>query len=340
MRIAIIGAGPAGLSTAYNAAKDGHDVIVYEADPFEKVPSKPCGEAIPADALRYTPFTERSDFILNNIRSVMFYWEGEFVREMRDFPLANGYIIDKRAFLVALMEAAESEGARIFFNKRILYKDLPKLDNFDMIVDASGIGVLGRYFLDYKNYKTIPVLQAYARGESVPPDTIVFWGLERGYAWVFPRGDLYNIGVGGINYSSQFLRETLDKVLEKFELQLVTNIRGSYVSAGGPLKKLVKGKIRVVGESAGMVMPLTGEGIRYALIGGTMVYKENYEELFDNTIRPRLEKGALLLKIVLRIPNKGRLAKKASDELLYRFFEGTFSIKDAFKTLVKYISLK
>jgi len=340
MKIAVIGAGPAGLSTAYNASKDGFDVVLYEADLLEKVPSKPCGEAIPKGALYYTPFKGDEDFILNRIKQVRFYWEGEFIREIKNFPLAEGFIIDKKKFLRALIELAESEGAKIIFGKRITIRDLPNLEKFDMVIDASGIGVIGQHFLDYKNYRRIPVLQAYAKGSDIPEDTIVFWGLARGYAWVFPRGDLYNIGVGGVNYSPQELRRILEELISHFNFKLVTNIRGSSVSVGGPIKRLVTNRIRVVGEAAGMVMPLTGEGIRYALIGGQIVYKDDYEEIFNKTIRKKLERGAFLLKIVLKIPNKGRLARKASDELLYRFFEGDFRLTDVLKVLAKYISIK
>ena len=103
MKILIYGAGPAGLSCAYWAAKEGHSVKVYEKE--VELGSKPCGEAFPEEALHLTPLKE-GNYVLNKVKRCLFYINWEFVREIRGF--LSGYIVDKRLFLRELMEEVEA----------------------------------------------------------------------------------------------------------------------------------------------------------------------------------------------------------------------------------------
>jgi len=335
----IIGAGPAGLSAAYYGLKKDIKVKIYEADNIENLPKKPCGEAIPKFALDYIPKEMGKGFLLNKIKRAVFYFNGVFIRELKDMPLLQGYIIDKHLFLKELAEIVMSYGGDIVWDRFIKYDYVMKKSNeFDYILDASGIGIIGRKFLDYKKYKTIPVLQAYAEGNNaVPDDTIVLWGTDKGYAWVFPRGDHFNIGVGGVYRDPKVLYETLDEVIKHFNFKLKSEIRGSSVSVGGPLKKLICGKIRVLGEAAGMVMPTTGEGIRFALAAGKIVFEKDYEKIFWDKYGWKLKNGKKLLDLLLKLKNKTKLARIASDKTYFAFFEGIYSWRKILSVGLKYV---
>jgi len=334
----IIGAGPAGLSAAYYGVRKDIRVVVYEADSRDKVPSKPCGEAIPKFVFDYLPKDIEKDFILNHIKRAIFYFNGEFIREFKNMPLLEGFIIDKRKLLLNLAELATSMGAKIIWGNPLRVNEVLKMmDTYDYVIDATGLGIIARKFLDYKNYKLIPVLQAYARGDTLPDDTIVMWGVDRGYAWVFPRGDKYNIGVGGVYKDSRELHKILKQVISHFKLDLVSPIRGSAVSVNGPLKKLVRGKLRVVGEAGGMVMPTTGEGIRFAIAAGKMVFEENYEKIFWKTFGWKLKNGVKLLNLLLKLKNKAKLARIAKDDTYFAFFEGIYDLRKILSVGIKYV---
>lgn len=77
----VAGAEPAGLSCAYWASKEGHEVTVFERE--KKLGVKPCGELIPRETLRYTPLSGRAPWISNKIERGLVYYKGEFVRELR-----------------------------------------------------------------------------------------------------------------------------------------------------------------------------------------------------------------------------------------------------------------
>ena len=334
----IIGAGPAGLSAAYYGSSLDIKVTLYEKDPLEKIPTKPCGEAIPRFVFDYLPKDMSKNFILNHIKRALFYFNGGFIREFKNMPLIDGFIIDKHVFLRELAELASSIGANIIWNKPIRPDSvIKKFSEYDYMIDASGRGVIARKFLNYGNYKLIPVLQAYAKGNSIPDDTIVLWGVDKGYAWVFPRGDEYNIGVGGLYKNVKVLRRILNDIVKHFNLKVVTPIRGSAVSVNGPLKKLSNGKVRVIGEAAGMVMPTTGEGIRFAVASGKLVFDDDFEKVFWREYGWKLRNGARLLKLLLRIKNKYKLGKMTSDETYFEFFEGTYNIKKILSLGIKYI---
>ncbi len=60
----------------------------------------------------------------------------------------------------------------------------------------------------------------------------------------------------------------------------------------------------VAGDSAGMVMPSSGEGIRFALFAGKNCFKENYEEIFWTKYGERLIVGKKILSFWLKLSDK------------------------------------
>ncbi len=329
-RILVAGAGPAGLSCAYWAAEGGHEVTVFEKE--KSLGVKPCGELIPRETLRYTPFTRKSHWILNRIERDLVYYKGEFVREVRVASL-KGYTIDKRAFLEDLAGRAEALGATIRLGERLTYQDLGGKE-FDLAVDATGYphSLARAAGLDYADKTPAIAMQGYCRGE-LDQDAVVFNLSDRGYAWLIPRGDLVNFGVGGF-YAKKVLQKTFEENLKLFGLKLAAGApppRTSSGLVGGPIRRLRRGKLVVAGEAAGAVMSITGEGIRFALWSGSICFKEDYEQLFWRGYGERLRFGGRLLKLVLRLSDEERLEilKRGSSKLHGELLEGFMpSIRD------------
>ena len=325
MRIIVAGAGPAGLSCAYWASKEGHRVTVYEKN--RELAARPCGEAIPSEALSYTPFKEDEDFVLNRIRSCVFLSGWTRVREIPDVSLVGGYTIDKRLFLKELMEAAESEGAGIVLGEMVSSQS----QETDLLVDATGNpGAIARSAgSNYSTYRSIPTLHCYCDSRGIlDKGSIMINILPYGYGWIFPHGETQcNVGVGGLRGVKE-LRQDLERAVKSLDLKPVSEIRFSPLSVGGVIRKIREGNLAVVGEAAGMVMPTTGEGIRFALFSGSICFKDNYEELWEEKYGVKLRRGRRMLELVLRLPKSKmmKLAKEAMKEvpveLLISFFEG------------------
>jgi len=341
-KVLIIGAGPAGLTAAVTgSSKYDLNITLVEKDSPEILPTKPCGEAVPRSVFNLLPRDIGHDFILNYISRAILYFDGEPVFEFKRKDLVDGYTIDKHIFLVNLAEVAESRGVKIVWNKTIKQSDFSDImDEYDLIVDASGKGTISRIFLDYSNYNVIPAIQAYAKGSDLDDDAIIIWGIDRGYAWIFPRGDLFNVGIGGEYKDTKFLIKMLNNVLEKFNLKIVSPVKGGAISAGGPLKRISNGKVRAIGEAAGAVMPTTGEGIRFAIEMGSIVFEDDFEKIFWKSVGWKLKNGARLLKWLLKFKNKKSLAKTAGENAYYAFFEGLYGRKDLLKLGLKYLLKK
>ncbi len=329
-RILVAGAGPSGLSCAYWGAKKGYDITVFESN--DKLSVKPCGELIPRETLRYTPFSSRAPWILNKVERGIVYYKGKYVRELRVDSL-KGYTIDKRAFLEELAERAKTLGAKIRLGEKVTYNGLRKM-GFDLAVDATGYrqNLARAAGLDYPTKKHVVTMQGYCKGK-LESGAVVLNFYEKGYAWLFPRGDIVNFGVGGF-YSKKMLEKILEDNLKIYGLKLLSSpapILTTVELLGGPIKKIRKGKLVVVGEAAGAVLSTTGEGIRFALWSGSICLRENYERLFWRGYGKRLRFAGKLLNMVLKMSDEERfeLLKRGSPNLQAKLLEGIRpSIKD------------
>jgi flavin-dependent dehydrogenase len=93
-----------------------------------------------------------------------------------------------------------------------------------------------------------------------------------GYGWLFPKADHLNIGVGGWQHFAHSLRARLDRLAGYFGLPGVepTYLRGHHLpvrTAGAPLRR---GRVLLAGDAAGLIDPLSGEGIFSAIYSGRL----------------------------------------------------------------------
>ncbi|MDQ2826645.1 MAG: hypothetical protein M3Y04_06775, partial [Actinomycetota bacterium] len=99
--------------------------------------------------------------------------------------------------------------------------------------------------------------------------TLEFWARppERpdGVLWAFPAGDHVREGVASYAGNGAGLKETLSHVPHERDLP-ARAVHGGFFPAA--LGSPVAGDVFVVGDAAGQCLPLTGEGIRPALVWG------------------------------------------------------------------------
>jgi digeranylgeranylglycerophospholipid reductase len=101
------------------------------------------------------------------------------------------------------------------------------------------------------------------------------FGGRPGYGWVFPKIDTVNVGLGivanaGGNLVGQF--SLFVRMLQRDGLLISSALpdraRGALVPTAGSVPCAVADRVLLVGDSAGMVSPLTGGGIGYAMRAG------------------------------------------------------------------------
>jgi hypothetical protein len=98
---------------------------------------------------------------------------------------------------------------------------------------------------------------------------------------VFPKGDHLNIGVGAWKYASFTLRPKLAELCRRygFDLDSLTNLRGHHLPVRVPGSPIARGPVAVAGDAAGLVDPLSGEGIHMAFASGRLAAKHGLRML-------------------------------------------------------------
>jgi geranylgeranyl reductase family protein len=106
-----------------------------------------------------------------------------------------------------------------------------------------------------------------------------FSPLAGGYGWVFPKGDHVNIGVGafaaagdsGATEVKSVTRALLTEYARrKLGVEKLEHITGQHLGMGGHAY-VPRGRVLLLGDAAGLVDPLTGEGIHSASVSGQAV---------------------------------------------------------------------
>jgi flavin-dependent dehydrogenase len=110
-----------------------------------------------------------------------------------------------------------------------------------------------------------------------------------GYGWIFPKGDHVNIGVGGWEREGPQLRRHLRVLCEQYgiELRQLSNLRGHRLPMRRPATVLARGRGLVVGDAAGALDPVSGDGIYEALVTARLAAEHTLELLHGNI--PSLE---------------------------------------------------
>lgn len=334
MKVLVIGAGPAGLSAAYNAARDGYEVLVFEKN--GRLGTKPCGEAMAKETLEFIDMEPSKRFIENEAKSFHISYKGRFIKEapFEDRSTSPGYIINKPLFLETARVRAEESGAKVLLKTRVEATDPStgkvRLDSGeviqgDLIVCADGLGSVARSHLDYSNYRTATCLQCYC---SLPvdsdPERLCLDIIGEGYAWAFPKKDCLNVGVGLPSDSPSVgeLKCILDRYIERLVVKPLSKISAASVSIGGPLNSFRVGKLVVAGESAGCVMPLSGEGIRFGAYCGSIVHKPGYRDKFMKIYGKKMKNSRRMLTAIesLNDGERADLLERLEDPM--RLLEG------------------
>jgi flavin-dependent dehydrogenase len=97
-------------------------------------------------------------------------------------------------------------------------------------------------------------------------------GTPGGYGWLFPKGDHVNVGVGGWKRIGPTLRTRLTALCEFLDIDesKLTDLRGYHLPLRDKRTPIARGNVLLAGDAAGLVDPLSGEGIHGAFVSGRL----------------------------------------------------------------------
>jgi geranylgeranyl reductase family protein len=280
--LAIVGAGPAGASAALGALHARPELSVLLLDRANFPRDKACGDGIAPhvlDLLAEVGVTGMMDDQVPVTRLRLERGEVTAARAMR----RPAWVVPRQVFDARLVAAATAAGAEL---RRHRVRDLTLDDDrvhldggisARVVVGADGAHSVVRATLGLGSGRTAFALRGYAptpaqrRGEQV----IVF-GTSRqpSYAWSFDRGDgLANVGYGEVLTTTRpapsrsLLLSRLEELLPG-STDGGTGWRGHHLPLSGRRWSHPDGRVLLAGDAAGLINPLTGEGIYYAVATG------------------------------------------------------------------------
>ena len=275
MKVAIVGAGPAGSLLAKKLAEGGVDATVFDAShPREK----PCGGGLTGKALRELPAAPVDDPLpARLVSSCRFEAEGGAV----EVPLREPVAVASRRELDAwLLRRAIAAGARHVAERVVAVgpgevrtaRDGPR--RFDLVVGADGASSLVRrtFLGPLPKERLAMAVGWYSRGEA--PMIVRFTPPLSGYLWAFPRPDHVGVGICAPlgEVPTRALLERLEREVARTMPALwdpeaeryAHTIPSPSVDPRDILEAAGDG-FALVGDAAALADPITGEGIFYAL---------------------------------------------------------------------------
>ena len=134
-----------------------------------------------------------------------------------------------------------------------------------------------------------------------------------GYGWVFPKGDHANLGVGGWMSEGPRLRAHLDRLAREHGVDPATleNVRGHRLPMREPGAPAARGRLLLVGDAAGLVDPLSGDGMYEAFVLASWLRRRSPRVARRATRRPSRRARSSRIRVVegeaCRRPVSGRV---------------------------------
>lgn len=114
---------------------------------------------------------------------------------------------------------------------------------------------------------------------------IFFFDNFKGYGWILPNMKNNMIGIGNVNKITK-IENNFNAYLKNLNIKN-ENIRGAFLPTGNDIYLNYK-NVFFIGDSAGLISPITGEGIYYALMSAKIL-SENLNNNYSNKMKKILK---------------------------------------------------
>lgn len=347
VEVIVVGAGPAGSTAAREIASRGHRVLLLDRAEFPR--DKACGGGVSVKTAALLPFDLSpviehvvTGVILGNPRTTTVTREtGEPMLFMTQRRRLDAFLVERACeagveFLqgqIVRDVSARPDGAYEVHTED--HGGHATSHTARVVVAADGAnGVVGR-----SAGLEPPAAHGVAIEGNLPcPDGIPAWLrghvavdvtlIPGGYGWLFPKGDHINIGVGGWADAGPKLRDTLEGYVRAYgwDPDSLEDVAGHQLPLQRKGMAVVRGGVALVGDAAGMVEPLLGEGMYGAVasactlaptvhryLTGACGDLSEYQQAMERDLWPDLERAGHLADIIHAWPGALMWAARRSE---------------------------
>lgn len=289
--VAIIGGGPAGLTTAFKCAQAGLKTVILERDREIGVPVR-CAEGVMSKALDQFGDIPES-VVASKVKNIIILPPNKIPINVK--PSTEGVILHRELFDKYLAKKALDTGTKILLRHDVTSADYDEKEQIfnlcisnqehplqaKVLVGADGVdSQVGRWFGFSKQLglDDIDSCAQYLLYDEQIQDAECSFIFDNnfapgGYIWIFPKGNkTANVGLG-VNPSraEKSAKEYLDEYIKEHFPQ-ANSLR--FTCGGVPVTQtnptLVKDRVLLVGDSAQQTNAISGGGIDTAISAGLL----------------------------------------------------------------------
>ncbi len=336
--VAVLGGGPAGASAAERLARAGLKTLLFD----EKLAwEKPCGGGITYKAYDQYPYLLNNDTPKKMVHETVVSAPGAGEAKM---TLTQPLLIYSRFDLnQMLLERAERAGASIEQARVLGIEPQEKgwrlrtrhgTAEADFLIVATGArNPLRDVGTQLSAADTMTTAGYFVPGARDRID-IQFLPKFEGYIWVFPRCGHLSVGIGGKGEPAHAMRARLEAYMDQ---QGISRKDATFYSHALPsLATPSWGRNRVsgrgwlaVGDAGGLVDPITGEGLYYAIRSGDLASQVVLNDAHDLADKAGAYRAAVAREFAHDLEFAAMLAR--------RVFVGRFLFKSVPQRMVHFM---
>lgn len=282
--VVVVGAGPAGSSAAQAAAEGGARVLVVERRLVVGVPVQ-CAEFLPRRVALDLRLPKAA--IAQDVVGTITHLPGGEATSRRN----PGCILNREVADALLAQRAVEAGAQLMTSTQATAigqtsggsirveleamggQEVPSHTTTSILVGADGPQSLVGQKVGATNTRKLVAHQVTVDLHAPVNETEVYLHptYRGGYGWLFPKGDVANVGVGVDRALGGNPKEALEHLVGTLgdRIGKVRRTTGGLIPVNGPLQG-VHGNILLAGDAAGHTHPITGGGIHQAVEAGRL----------------------------------------------------------------------